>query len=67
MSIVSWYQKANPVELAKRMQYLIDNPDEARRMGDNACELALSRFGLDRFIRDWNAVFAEASAVPSLR
>ena len=64
---VHGYVSANPDELAERMQFLLDNPDEARRMGDNARELALSRFGLDRFVRDWNSVFAEVSAVPSLR
>lgn len=48
-------------ELAERMQFLIDNPDEARRMGENARQLALTRFGLDRFVRDWNAVFAETT------
>ena len=51
------YVSTNPDELARQMQFLLDNPDEARRMGDNARQLALSRFGLDRFVKDWNAVF----------
>lgn len=59
---VHGYVSANPDELADRMQFLLDNPDEARRMGRNARELALSRFGLDRFVADWNRVFAEVCA-----
>ena len=64
---VHGYVSANPDELAERMQFLIDNPDEARRMGNNARQLALSRFGLDRFVTDWNVVFAEVCAVLSVR
>lgn len=64
---VHGYVSANPDELTERMQFLIDNPDEARRMGNNARQLALSRFGLDRFVTDWNAVFAEVCAVLSVR
>ena len=55
---VHGYVSANLDELAERMQFLLDNPDEARRMGNNARELARTRFGLDRFIKDWNAVFS---------
>lgn len=50
-------------ELAERMQFLLDNPDEARCMGENARQLALTRFGLDRFVRDWNTVFEEVCAI----
>lgn len=60
---VHGFVSANPDELAERMQFLLDNPDEAQRMGENARQLALSRFGLDRFVRDWNAVFTEVCAV----
>lgn len=56
---VHGFVSANPDELAERMQFLLDNPEEAKRMGDNARQLALSRFGLDRFVRDWNNLFAE--------
>ena len=59
---VHGYVSANLDELAERMQFLLDNPDEARRMGNNARELARTRFGLDRFIKDWNAVFSEVCA-----
>ena len=44
--------------LIERMRDLITNPDEARRMGQNARRIAQERFGLERFIADWNAAFA---------
>jgi glycosyltransferase involved in cell wall biosynthesis len=46
-------------ELIERARTLLANPAEARRMGDNARALSRERFGLDRFIRDWNAAFAQ--------
>jgi glycosyltransferase involved in cell wall biosynthesis len=45
-------------ELIEHMQRLIANPEEARRLGARAREVARERFGLERFIRDWNAAFA---------
>ncbi len=44
--------------LIARMRGLLADPAEARRLGENAREMARERFGLDRFIRDWNAAFA---------
>lgn len=44
--------------LIDRMRDLLADPVEARRLGANAWRLAHERFGLDRFIRDWNAAFA---------
>jgi len=57
---VHGYVSTDPEELLERMQYLLDNPAEARRMGNNARELARRDFSLTRFVEDWNAVFAEA-------
>lgn len=62
---VHGFVSADPDELLDRMRYLLDNPDEAKRMGDNARELALSRFGLARFVRDWNDLFSEIMATQS--
>ena len=56
---VHGFVSCNIGELTDRMQFLIDNPDEARRLGNNARRLALTRFGIDRFVRDWNQLFAE--------
>ena len=47
----------HPDELRQHMLFLLDNPAEARRMGDNARQLAKDRFGLPRFIDDWNRLF----------
>ncbi len=44
--------------LIERMEHLLADPAEARRLGANAREVARARFGMDRFIRDWNAAFA---------
>lgn len=44
--------------LVDRMRDLIADPAEARRLGANARRLASERFGLARFIADWNAAFA---------
>jgi hypothetical protein len=49
--------------LADRMQMLLRDPDEARRIGENARAIAIQRFGLDRFARDWNAAFAEVTGI----
>ncbi|MCK8493924.1 glycosyltransferase family 4 protein [Spirosoma sp. RP8] len=56
---VHGFVSANIDELADRMQYLLDNPDEAKKLGDNARALAQRRFGLDRFVDEWNSVFLD--------
>ncbi len=57
---VSGYVSCNVDELVERMQGLLADPDEARRLGANARDVARERFGLQRFINDWNAAFAAA-------
>jgi glycosyltransferase involved in cell wall biosynthesis len=47
------------------MQELLAHPEEARRLGAAAREVARERFGLDRFARDWNRAFAEALGLRS--
>lgn len=56
---VHGFVSADPAELLDRMRYLIDKPAEARRMGDNARELARTRFSIDRFVDDWNRLFSK--------
>lgn len=64
---VHGFVSADPTELLAGMQFLLDNPTEARRMGDNARELAMRDFGLPRFVDDWNSVFSEAlSSAPEV-
>jgi glycosyltransferase involved in cell wall biosynthesis len=51
--------------LVDRMNELLANPDEARRLGEGARRRAQERFGLDRFIREWTEAFAEVTGTPS--
>ncbi|MEV6634808.1 glycosyltransferase [Actinoplanes sp. NPDC051470] len=44
------------IEAARR---LIDDHDEARRLGARARQVALARYGLDRFLADWDRLLEE--------
>lgn len=59
---LSGYVDTNVENLIAHMKRLLDNPDEARRLGAGARARANQRFNLSRFIRDWNDVFAAAIA-----
>jgi glycosyltransferase involved in cell wall biosynthesis len=59
---VHGYISNNLDELIEKMQILIKNPQEAKRLGDNARTLAQERFGMDRFVRDWNTIFTSVTA-----
>jgi hypothetical protein len=39
--------------------WLLDDPDAARRLGDRARQVALTRYGLDRFLADWDRLLEE--------
>jgi Glycosyl transferases group 1 len=54
------YLSCDPDELIDYMRRLIADRALARRLGENAREVARARFGLDRFARDWNAAFDAA-------
>lgn len=56
---ISGYIDTNIFHLAERMQELIANPQKAYRLGEAAKEQARSRFGIERFIQDWNQVFEQ--------
>ncbi|MFC7532885.1 glycosyltransferase [Actinoplanes sp. GCM10030250] len=45
--------------LVEAAQWLIDEPDEAARLGARARQVALTRFGLDRFLADWDRLLEE--------
>jgi hypothetical protein len=38
---------------------LVNDPEEARRRGKTAREAALGRYGLERFLADWDEVLAD--------
>ena len=47
--------------LAKAVHRLVGDPEEARRMGETARRYALSRYGLDRFLSNWEDVLMEVT------
>jgi hypothetical protein len=47
--------------LTEGLRRLIEHPDEARRRGQAAREAALENYNLDRFLADWDALFAEVA------
>jgi hypothetical protein len=53
-------------ELVRAAAALVHDPDEARRRGDFARQVALERYGLGTFLQAWDALLAEL-AVPRLR
>jgi glycosyltransferase involved in cell wall biosynthesis len=48
----------DPRRLIGCMQRLLKDPGEARRLGEEARRTALARFGIERFIADWNQAFS---------
>ena len=45
--------------LVEAAQWLIDEPDAARRLGARGRQVALARYGLDRFLADWDRLLEE--------
>ncbi|WP_067500546.1 glycosyltransferase [Actinoplanes sp. TFC3] len=45
--------------LVEAAQWLIDEPDAARQLGARARQVALARYGLDRFLADWDRLMEE--------
>jgi len=58
---MSGYVDTSVPRLVEAMQGLIEDPDLARRLGDNARRVAEARFGIDRFRREWDAVLHEVT------
>ncbi|HEX5438758.1 MAG TPA: glycosyltransferase [Gemmatimonadaceae bacterium] len=57
----SGYVDTNIDHLIGRMHNLLDDPAQAQRLGEGARRRALQRFGIERFVRDWMAVFAQVA------
>jgi len=49
-------------ELRVALERFVADPDEARAAGEKAREAALARYGLQRFLDDWDAVLASLVA-----
>jgi glycosyltransferase involved in cell wall biosynthesis len=45
--------------LVEAAQWLIDEPEQARLLGTRARHAALARYGLDRFLADWDRLLEE--------
>jgi hypothetical protein len=54
---VSGYVSCDVDELIERMRELLADRDEARRLGENARQVARERFSIERFAHDWNRAF----------
>ncbi len=54
---VSGYVETNVNALLERMNELLRDPAEARRLGEGARRTALDRFNIERFARDWDDAF----------
>ena len=44
----------DPNELRTHLETLIKNPDMARKLGDNAVKTIQDKFGINRFVENWN-------------
>ncbi|GAA0805866.1 glycosyltransferase [Spirilliplanes yamanashiensis] len=45
--------------LVEATRWLLDEPDEAARLGARARQVALARYGLDRFLADWDRILED--------
>jgi glycosyltransferase involved in cell wall biosynthesis len=58
---VNGFIDTNPDALVSSMKQLLRDPDKARRLGQVARQTALARFNIQRFVRDWDAVFEQVT------
>lgn len=58
---VSGYVDTDPDKLVIRMRQLLESPQQARAMGIAARRRAMERFGIDRFVSDWNAALQQVT------
>lgn len=57
----------SPVELADRIGWLIENPVEARAMGEHACRRALHNFTTERMVQEFEELFVAAAELGANR
>lgn len=53
----------DPLLLIDAMKRLLADPAEARRLGEGARRIALERFDISRFARDWEDAFAQVTSM----
>lgn len=59
---VNGYIDTRVDRLTQRMKELLERPELARELGEAARRTAAERFGIDRFVDDWCAVFEQVTA-----
>ena len=57
----------DPGRLERALRELVAEPELARRQGEGARAHALARYGLDRFLGDWDALLADVTDRPATR
>ncbi|MBF1999277.1 MAG: glycosyltransferase family 4 protein [Synechococcales cyanobacterium M58_A2018_015] len=62
---ISGYIDTQLEQLIERMQELLADPVQAQRLGQVAREVAQARFGIQRFVQDWNRAFEQAIQLQS--
>lgn len=58
---VNGFSGTDPVRLADRIRDCLDDPALARRLSEGARRTARERFGIDRFVADWNRALADVT------
>lgn len=58
---VSGFVSTDVCKVVGKAEELLADPEEARRLGRGAREVALARFGIGRFSREWEDVFASVA------
>ena len=61
---VSGYLDTEPTRVIDRLEQLLADPEEARRLGEGARRAARRRFDIARFRRDWDDAFREVVGGP---
>jgi hypothetical protein len=59
----SGFIDTNLTTLVSHMRELLRNPALARELGEQARRRALQRFGIRRFVRDWNTVLRQVTGI----
>ncbi len=62
---VSGYVDTREAVLHDHMRRLLADPEEARHLSAGARRIAARRFGIDRFVADWNDALAAVTGIPA--
>lgn len=50
-------------EMRFSLQYLLNHPNECKRLGENARETIKKRFSLQNFVKNWNSIFERMASL----